>query len=91
MVWPAGCKGQVQGADTKARHRLGSFRLHHGPHQHSLTTREASSWPGATAWLPGVASVACQQHFSPHAAPHAHPGLHVEGFPQGPLGPGWPE
>lgn len=52
-VWPAGGKGQVQGADTKARHRLGSFRPHQGHQQHGLTPRGASSWPGASAWLPG--------------------------------------
>lgn len=47
-------KSQVQGADTKVRHRLGSFRLHKGHQQRGLTPREASSWPDATAWLPVV-------------------------------------
>lgn len=86
-VWPAGSQGQVQGADTKAKHRLDSFRLHQGHWQHGPTLQGPSGWPGARAWLPGVASMACQKDFSPQVAasscpPRPHP--HKEGLPQGP-------
>lgn len=72
-MWPAGSKGQVQGADTKARHRLDRFRLHQGHQQHGLTLQGPSGWPGATARLPGVAFMARQQDLSPQVSASSCP------------------
>lgn len=71
-VWLVGGKGQVQGADIKARPGLGGFELHHRHQQHSLTPQGHSSWPAAPLATQG-GSCGLPAGLSPQSPASSHP------------------